>query len=63
MQFIAIVLASTAALAGAQIILDPKTDTYTCPPNKQAFCAGSSLTTNIIVRCTGTVGVAGNCND
>ena len=42
---------------------NPQTGKYTCPTGMQAFCAGASLTSNIIIRCSGTVGTAGNCND
>lgn len=41
------------------------TYTFTCPANPPngTYCTGPSLTSNIIIRCTGTTGVAGNCND
>lgn len=39
--------------------------TITCPPSasSQAFCEGDSLQTNIIIRCVGSVGQPGDCND
>jgi hypothetical protein len=42
---------------------DPSTNTWTCPIADGVYCAGDSLKTNIIIRCTGTVGQPGNCND
>ena len=36
---------------------------FICPLSANAFCAGMSLTQNIIIRCTNGVGQPGNCND
>ena len=36
---------------------------FVCPLGKAAFCAGTSLETNIIIRCNGTFGQPGNCDD
>lgn len=44
---------------------DPQNGLYKCPadhPNG-VYCAGNSLDTNIIIRCTNGVGQPGNCND
>ncbi|CAL3968570.1 unnamed protein product, partial [Diplocarpon coronariae] len=44
---------------------DPTSGKFVCPaenPNG-AFCAGDSLSTNIIIRCQDGVGQPGNCND
>ncbi|PBP25514.1 hypothetical protein BUE80_DR003590 [Diplocarpon rosae] len=44
---------------------DPTSGTFICPADKPngAFCAGDSLSTNIIIRCKDGVGQPGNCND
>merc|ERR1711881_741820 len=44
---------------------DDATGKFICPADKPngAFCAGDSLGTNIIIRCTDGVGQPGNCND
>ncbi|MCJ1357451.1 MAG: hypothetical protein MMC33_007447 [Icmadophila ericetorum] len=59
----AIVVAAISG-ASAQFTINPN-GTITCAasdPNGD-FCAGASLSTNIIIRCTSGVGQAGNCND
>jgi hypothetical protein len=60
---IATVVASAAAVANAQLIYNQDTNTFTCTIPDGAYCAGDSLQTNIIVRCTDGVGQPGNCND
>ncbi|KFY31618.1 hypothetical protein V494_07933, partial [Pseudogymnoascus sp. VKM F-4513 (FW-928)] len=62
---------STAVLIGASAALtsatgpdyDPTTGKWTCHVPDAVYCAGDSLQTNIIIRCTGLVGQPGNCND
>ncbi|KAG4436771.1 hypothetical protein IFR05_007746 [Cadophora sp. M221] len=65
MMYSALVLAATAAFATAQVTYDDATGKFICPADKPngAFCAGDSLGTNIIIRCTNGVGQPGNCND
>ncbi|KAJ5054240.1 uncharacterized protein L3040_000520 [Drepanopeziza brunnea f. sp. 'multigermtubi'] len=60
-----LILVATAAVASAQVTFDPVTNKFVCPADKLngAFCAGDSLGTNIIIRCTDGVGQPGNCND
>lgn len=60
-----VLIAASAAIAQAQVTYNASTNTFTCPasnPNGD-FCAGDSLVTNIIIRCTNGVGQPGNCND
>ncbi|MCJ1427688.1 hypothetical protein MMC29_005593 [Sticta canariensis] len=61
------ILSTTLALVCAQVVVDPTTGRITCPvsagPTSLAYCAGESLVTNIIIRCRGTFGQPGNCND
>lgn len=62
---------STALIIGASAALtsatgpdyDPETGKWTCHVPDAVYCAGDSLKTNIIIRCTGLVGQPGNCND
>ncbi|KAL8791526.1 MAG: hypothetical protein Q9195_005854 [Heterodermia aff. obscurata] len=49
-----IALAASIALVGAQAIFNPTTGDFLCPLGKTAFCAGTSLETNIIIRCNVT---------
>ncbi|KAI9743730.1 MAG: hypothetical protein M1835_002884, partial [Candelina submexicana] len=42
---------------------DKATGSYACPASGGAFCAGKSLAGPIIIRCNGTLGLPGNCND
>jgi hypothetical protein len=59
----ALFLAASAAIASAQITYNGST--INCPANNPNgnFCAGDSLTTNIIIRCVNGVAGPGNCND
>ncbi|CAF9903358.1 MAG: hypothetical protein HETSPECPRED_000231 [Heterodermia speciosa] len=61
--FFTIALAVTIARVGAQVIFNTTTSEFVCPLGKAAFCAGTSLETNIIIRCNGTFGQPGNCDD
>merc|ERR1711939_715235 len=65
MMYSALLIAATAAFASAQVTYDDATGKFICPADKPngAFCAGDSLGTNIIIRCTNGVGQPGNCND
>ncbi|KAK0102260.1 hypothetical protein ONS95_005882 [Cadophora gregata] len=65
MKYSALLLAATAAFASAQITYDDATRKFICPADKPngAFCAGDSLDTNIIIRCSNGVGQPGNCHD
>ncbi|KAF6221243.1 hypothetical protein HO133_002098 [Letharia lupina] len=60
-----LLLTANAAPATAQVTFNTSTYQFICPstPPNAAYCAGPSLTSNIIIRCTGTSGQAGNCND
>ena len=63
-SFISAVLASSAGLVSASS-LEIKDGKTVCPkdlPNG-AFCAGDSLGTDIIIRCTNGVAQAGRCGN
>ncbi|OBT80660.1 hypothetical protein VF21_00302 [Pseudogymnoascus sp. 05NY08] len=60
----ALLISASAALASATgPVYDPATGKWTCHVPNAVYCAGDSLKTNIIIRCTGLVGQPGNCND
>ncbi|KAK3178584.1 hypothetical protein OEA41_000721 [Lepraria neglecta] len=63
MQLTALLLSTAAGFASAQIVFNNTTDSYICPATGGNFCAEPSLKINIIIRCTGTAGQPGNCND
>ncbi|MCJ1381596.1 hypothetical protein MMC17_004707 [Xylographa soralifera] len=56
--------ASALSLAHAQVTVNGTT-AFQCPGAAAGknFCAAASLTSNIIIRCAGTVGQPGNCDD
>jgi len=56
------VIAASAAVSSAQLISNPN-GTFTCPIANGSYCAGESLSINIIIRCLNGVGSPGNCND
>ncbi|OCL11237.1 hypothetical protein AOQ84DRAFT_386971 [Glonium stellatum] len=58
----AIILASAVAAVQGQITI-LNNGTITCAIPNGEYCAGESLSTNIIVRCTNGIGQPGNCND
>ncbi|KAK0614167.1 hypothetical protein B0T14DRAFT_298369 [Immersiella caudata] len=58
---LALALAS-AGLASAQAVYGADS-TFTCTKPNAAYCAGSSLGTDIIIRCNGTVGQPGRCGN
>ncbi|MCJ1301876.1 Muc22p [Hypocenomyce scalaris] len=60
---VATVLATSVGLASSQISFSNATNSFVCPASGGSFCAGNSLTTNIIIRCSGIVGTPGNCDD
>jgi len=59
----ALFLAASAAVASAQITYNGSN--IICPASNPngTFCAGNSLSTNIIIRCVNGVAQPGNCND
>jgi hypothetical protein len=57
-----IALVSAAALSSAQVIKNGN-GTYTCALASGAYCASSSLESNIIIRCTNGIGYASNCDE
>lgn len=61
---VAALVAGLHTFADAQITVNDN-GTISCPATGSAFCAGDSLSTNIIVRCPtpGGQGQPGNCND
>ncbi|KFY75391.1 hypothetical protein V499_04623 [Pseudogymnoascus sp. VKM F-103] len=60
----ALLISASAALTSATgPDYDPATGKWTCHVPDAVYCAGDSLKTNIIIRCTGLVGQPGNCND
>ncbi|KAF7507491.1 hypothetical protein GJ744_010422 [Endocarpon pusillum] len=50
-----------AAYTSAQV--EYNNGSFVCAEPDANYCAGNSLSTNIIIRCTGTEGQPGNCND
>ncbi|OBT50827.1 hypothetical protein VE04_09484 [Pseudogymnoascus sp. 24MN13] len=60
----ALLISASAALTSATgPDYDPATNKWTGRVPDVVYCAGDSLKTNIIIRCTGLVGQPGNCND
>ncbi|KAK3081436.1 hypothetical protein LTS18_006672 [Coniosporium uncinatum] len=62
-MYAAALFLALVASAQAQLAFDSSTGTYSCPVPEGAYCAGDSLSTNIIIRCTSGTGQPGNCND
>ncbi|KAK6345742.1 hypothetical protein TWF718_007649 [Orbilia javanica] len=64
MKFTIVALA-TAAAVNAQLVYNETTGVFQCLGDAadKNFCAGDSLSTNIIIRCNGEVGQPGNCNN
>ncbi|RVD82117.1 uncharacterized protein DFL_006551 [Arthrobotrys flagrans] len=64
MKFTIVALA-TAAAVNAQLVFNETTGTFQCLGDAAGknFCAGNSLSTNIIIRCNGERGQPGNCNN
>ncbi|KAK6501018.1 hypothetical protein TWF506_003773 [Arthrobotrys conoides] len=64
MKFTIVALAAAAAVS-AELVFDDATGTFQCLGDSagKRFCAGDSLTSNIIIRCNGERGQPGNCND
>ncbi|MCJ1245384.1 hypothetical protein MMC30_002588 [Trapelia coarctata] len=60
---LAAVLATYLTAINAQVVYTNGTFQCLGPAADKNFCAGDSLSTNIIIRCTGTKGQPGNCND
>jgi hypothetical protein len=62
MKTTALILAASAALTSAQVTYN--NGTYTCAKPNAAYCAGSSLGTDIIIRCDANgKGQPGRCTD
>lgn len=58
------VVAASAAAVSAQYTFNSTTNTYTCAVPNADYCAGSSLGTDIIIRCDASgVGQPGRCSD
>ncbi|KAH8678225.1 major facilitator superfamily domain-containing protein [Xylariales sp. PMI_506] len=49
--------------AKAPVPANSTTNTYTCDVADASYCVDTSLGGNIIIRCNGLVGTAGNCDD
>lgn len=64
MKFALVALVAAAAV-NAELVFDDATGTFKCLGDAadKNFCAGNSLSTNIIIRCDGEKGQPGNCND
>ncbi|MCJ1483630.1 hypothetical protein MMC06_003798 [Schaereria dolodes] len=60
---IAAIIAIFITLVHSQVTFSNNTFQCLGASENKAFCAGDSLQTNIIIRCVGTVGQPGNCND
>lgn len=54
---------ASAALVTAQISYNETSGEYLCEKPDAAYCAGDSLGTDIIIRCTGTKGQPGRCTN
>ncbi|SLM37901.1 hypothetical protein LPUS_07892 [Lasallia pustulata] len=54
--------AALATVVTAQVTFLPN-GTYSCAIANGDYCAGDTLVTNIIIRCTDGVGQPGNCDD
>lgn len=52
-----------AAVAYGQATFNQTTGKFTCAIPNGEYCAGDSLSSNIIIRCSNGVGQPGNCND
>ncbi|KAF1351032.1 hypothetical protein BDV97DRAFT_368711 [Delphinella strobiligena] len=66
MKAISILVASAAALCAAQdpsVITVHPDGSYTCTVQNAAYCAGTSLDSNLIIRCVNGSGQVGNCDD
>ncbi|MCJ1314000.1 hypothetical protein MMC25_007680 [Agyrium rufum] len=61
---VALAIAACITQGAAQISI-ANNGTIVCsgPAANQNFCAGNSLTSNIIIRCSKGIGYGGNCND
>jgi len=57
------VILALAAAATAQVSYDPGNGTFTCDVADMNYCASESLQTDIIIRCSGTVGQPGRCTN
>ena len=55
----AIIVAGAAAVTNAQVSY--VNGTFQCAIANGTYCAGDSLSSNIIIRCTNGVGGSGNC--
>ncbi|KAK6504556.1 hypothetical protein TWF481_006497 [Arthrobotrys musiformis] len=64
MKFTIVALAAAAAV-NAQVVYNETSGTFQCLGDAvdKNFCAGDSLTSNIIIRCNGEQGQPGNCNN
>ncbi|KAK1754642.1 hypothetical protein QBC47DRAFT_222782 [Echria macrotheca] len=54
---------ASAAVVSAQVTYNSTDGTFTCAVADKNYCAGDSLGTDIIIRCTGTKGQPGRCTD
>ncbi|KAF3932589.1 hypothetical protein ABW20_dc0107604 [Dactylellina cionopaga] len=63
MKFAIIALATATAVSAQLVFTDDGQFQCLGSAAGKNFCAGDSLQTNIIIRCTGTKGQPGNCND
>jgi hypothetical protein len=60
----AFLVATSAALASAQVTFNSTTGKYNCAKPNVAYCAGDSLKTDIIIRCdANSIGQPGRCTD
>ncbi|KAF3906888.1 hypothetical protein ABW21_db0209128 [Orbilia brochopaga] len=64
MKFTTFALVAASAVS-AQVTFNSGDNTFSClgAAAGKNFCAGNSLSSNIIIRCTGEKGQPGNCND
>lgn len=64
MKSAAVILVASAALASAQATYNSTDGKYYCAEPGQAYCAGESLLTDIILRCDSSgIGQPGRCTD
>ncbi|KAG0652755.1 hypothetical protein D0Z07_0092, partial [Hyphodiscus hymeniophilus] len=68
LAIILMIVAAATAVAAQQLeayTYNSTTGIFTCPANNPngAFCADTSLSSSIIIRCSNGIGQPGNCND
>ncbi|KAF2138067.1 uncharacterized protein K452DRAFT_361541 [Aplosporella prunicola CBS 121167] len=60
---ISVLLLGLLGAVHGQVTYNGESGIFTCATASGAYCSGDSLSSNIIIRCSGGVGIPGNCND